>query len=63
MKELSGEHVLLRVLLGESDKTDGKPTYRVLIEMLRKANISVGLQYYAECPAMEPTAIPTQPVF
>lgn len=40
MKELSGEQVLLRILLGEADKTDGKPTYRVLIEMLRKANIS-----------------------
>jgi PII-like signaling protein len=40
MKELSGEHVLLRVLIGESDKTHGKPTYQVIVEMLRHANIS-----------------------
>lgn len=40
MKEMSGEHVLLRILLGESDKTDGKPTYQVLVEMLRHAHIS-----------------------
>jgi PII-like signaling protein len=40
MKELSGEHVLLRILIGESDKTGGKPTYQVLVEMFRRANIS-----------------------
>ncbi len=40
MKELSGEHMLLRILLGESDKTKEKPTYQVLVEMLRRANIS-----------------------
>ncbi|HXX59322.1 MAG TPA: DUF190 domain-containing protein [Dehalococcoidales bacterium] len=40
MKEMTGEQVLLRILLGESDRTDGKPTYQALVEMLRKANIS-----------------------
>jgi len=40
MKEMSGEHVLLRILIGESDKTNGRPTYQVLVETLRRANIS-----------------------
>jgi len=40
MKELSGEHILLRIFLGESDKQDGKPTYQTLIEMLRREKIS-----------------------
>lgn len=40
MKEMTGEHILMRILLGESDKQDGKATYQVLIEMLRSENIS-----------------------
>jgi uncharacterized protein len=40
MTELSGENVLLRILLGESDKTHGKQTYQALVEMLRSNNIS-----------------------
>ncbi|MFC1910728.1 DUF190 domain-containing protein [Chloroflexota bacterium] len=39
MKEMSGEHVLLRILLGESDKLDGKPTYQALVEMLHHEKI------------------------
>jgi len=40
MKELSGEHVLLRIMLGESDNTSGRPTYNAIVELLRKENIS-----------------------
>jgi hypothetical protein len=40
MKELSGEQVLLRILLGESDRQDGKPTYQAIVEMLRRDKIS-----------------------
>jgi len=40
MKEMSGEHILMRIMLGESDKQDGKPTYQALVEMLRRERIS-----------------------
>ena len=40
MKEMTGEHVLMRIMLGESDKQDGKPTYQALVEMLRGEKIS-----------------------
>ena len=40
MKEMSGEHILMRIMLGESDKQDGKPTYQALVEMLRREKIS-----------------------
>ncbi|RJQ38035.1 MAG: DUF190 domain-containing protein [Dehalococcoidia bacterium] len=39
MKELSGEHILLRIFIGESDKQDGKPAYQALVEMLRHEKI------------------------
>lgn len=39
MKELSGEHVLIRIFLGESDKHEGKPTYQAITEMLRREKI------------------------
>jgi uncharacterized protein len=40
MKELTGEQVLLRIMLGESDKQDGKPTYQAIVELLRREKIS-----------------------
>ena len=40
MKEMSGEHILMRIMLGESDKQDGKPTYQALVETLRREKIS-----------------------
>jgi uncharacterized protein len=40
MRELSGEQVLARVFIGESDKLDGKPLYQALIEMIRHERIS-----------------------
>ena len=39
MKELSGEHVLVRIYLGESDKYEGKPSYQAITEMLRQEKI------------------------
>jgi len=40
MPELSGEQALLRILIGETDKLDGKPLYQALIEMLRKEKLA-----------------------
>ena len=40
MIELNGEHVLLRIYIGESDRLDGKPLYQALVEMLRREKIS-----------------------
>jgi hypothetical protein len=40
MQEMSGEQVLLRIMLGDSDKHEGKPTYQHIVEMLRKEKIS-----------------------
>jgi len=31
-----GERTLMRIFIGESDKHDGKPLYKVLLELLRK---------------------------
>lgn len=40
MNELSGEQVLVRIYVGESDKSDGKPLYQAIVEMLRREKIS-----------------------
>jgi len=40
MQEMKGEQVLLRILLGESDKEGGKPTYQTIVEMLRREKIA-----------------------
>jgi PII-like signaling protein len=40
MSELSGEQVLVRIYIGESDKIGSKPLYQALVEMLRKDKIS-----------------------
>ena len=40
MPELNGEQVLVRIYIGESDKQNGKPSYQVLVEMLRHEKIS-----------------------
>jgi PII-like signaling protein len=40
MQEMSGEQVLLRIMLGDSDKHEGKPTYQHIVEMMRKEKIS-----------------------
>ena len=40
-EQLSGEQVLLRIYIGESDKhNNGKPSYQALVEMLRHEKIS-----------------------
>ncbi len=39
MTELTGEQVLMRVFIGESDKQDGKPLYQALVEMLHREKI------------------------
>jgi PII-like signaling protein len=36
MEPMKGEQVLIRIFLGESDRTGGKPTYEVLVEMFRR---------------------------
>jgi uncharacterized protein len=36
MKELSGEHILIRIFMGESDRYEGKPSYQAIVEMLRR---------------------------
>ncbi len=35
MRGIDGEHVLLRLILGESRTHDGRPLYRVLLDVLR----------------------------
>jgi uncharacterized protein len=40
MTELSGEQVLLRIFMGESDRMGNKPLYQFLVEMLRKDKIA-----------------------
>jgi PII-like signaling protein len=40
MNELSGEQVLVRIYIGESDKLDGKPLYQAMVEILRGEKIS-----------------------
>jgi len=40
MKALEGEQILMRVFLGEDDWTKGRPTWRVLLEMLREQGVA-----------------------
>ena len=40
MRELSGESVLMRIFIGESDRYQGKPLYHLLVEMLRREKIA-----------------------
>ncbi|MBK5274631.1 MAG: DUF190 domain-containing protein [Desulfuromonadales bacterium] len=36
MSKLTGENVLMRIFIGESDRFGHKPLYEVLVELLRK---------------------------
>lgn len=38
--KLSGEAMLLRVFLGESDRTDGKPVYEQIVLRARELNLA-----------------------
>ncbi|MBN2081557.1 DUF190 domain-containing protein [bacterium] len=40
MDRLEGEHTLLRIFIGESDRWHGQPLYRAIVEMLRKEKIA-----------------------
>lgn len=40
MRKLTGEQVLMRVFVGESDKESGRPLYTALVEMLREEGIA-----------------------
>lgn len=40
MRELTGDQVLIRIFIGESDKLDGKPLYQAIIELARREKIS-----------------------
>lgn len=37
-ERFEGERLLMRIHIGESDKYDGKPLYRALLEMFRQEN-------------------------
>jgi PII-like signaling protein len=39
MTELSGDQVLIRIFIGESDKHEGKPLYQWIVELLRREKI------------------------
>jgi len=39
MNELTGDQVLIRIFIGESDKHEGKPLYQWLVELLRREKI------------------------
>ncbi|MCF6266304.1 MAG: DUF190 domain-containing protein [Desulfuromusa sp.] len=36
MQRLEGEQTLMRIFIGESDRCENKPLYKVLLEMFRK---------------------------
>lgn len=40
MNELTGQQVLVRIFIGESDKHQGKPLYQWLVEMMKREKIS-----------------------
>jgi len=40
MRVLEGEQVLMRVFVGEGDWRDGRPLYKVLVEMLRREKLA-----------------------
>ena len=39
-EKFEGEHTLMRIHIGESDKWHGKPLYEAIVEMLRKERFS-----------------------
>ncbi|MFO7769237.1 MAG: DUF190 domain-containing protein [bacterium] len=40
MRALEGEQVLMRIHIGESDRYEGQPLYRALVEMFREQEIA-----------------------
>ena len=40
MTRMEGEHTLLRVFVGETDKFNGQPLYQAIVRMLRKEGIA-----------------------
>ncbi|HES58446.1 MAG TPA: DUF190 domain-containing protein, partial [Firmicutes bacterium] len=40
MRRLEGEHTLLRIFIGESDRYHGQPLYRAIVQRLRKERIA-----------------------
>jgi len=40
MRGLEGEQVLMRIFLGEDDRNKGRPTWSVLLELLREEGIA-----------------------
>jgi uncharacterized protein len=40
MAELTGDRVLMRIHIGESDKFEGKPLYECIVELLRSRKLS-----------------------
>jgi PII-like signaling protein len=40
MRSLEGEQVLMRLYMGEDDSTKGRPTWRVMLELLREEGIA-----------------------
>ncbi len=40
MTKITGEQLIMRVFIGESDSYDHQPLYRVIVETLRKAGLA-----------------------
>jgi len=40
MRVLDGEQVLMRIFVGESDRHDGAPLYRALVELFRREGVA-----------------------
>jgi len=40
VRRLEGEHTLLRIFIGESDRYHGQPLYRAIVQRLRKERIA-----------------------
>jgi len=40
MQSLSGERILMRIHIGESDKADGKPLYQAIVDLLRRRGLA-----------------------
>ena len=40
MRRLEGEQVLMRIFIGESDRWQGQPLYKVLLELVRREGLA-----------------------
>jgi len=40
MRKLEGEQLLMRIFIGESDRWEGRPLYKVLLELFRQEGLA-----------------------